>query len=124
MFSLDQVSKVITMSRGDSIEFPLFINEGPVWAPIQYDLSEYDSIYLGIMEIGQCFEHAIVKKIFNCYSDKDEDGDLLIKLNPIDTMHLRPGKYYYTIKMRTIDPDTLDTKCVQTIVPDTLFYII
>lgn len=124
MFSIDQVSRVITISRGDSASFPVFINEGPAWAPLQYDLSEYDTIYFGVMEVGRKFEDAILKKTFNCYSEKDEDGDLLIKINPIDTLHLRPGKYYYSIKMKSIDPVSLMVTNVTTIIPDTIFYII
>ena len=46
------INNIITISRGDSFEFPLFINIGTLLNPIKYNLVEHENakIYLGVME--------------------------------------------------------------------------
>ena len=35
MFNIDPVTKIITINRGDTVEFPIYINQiGNMWAPI------------------------------------------------------------------------------------------
>ena len=57
MFRIDPVSRVITMNRGDSVWFPIYINKiGNMWAPIKDELTEQDTIYFGVMEPNRTFE--------------------------------------------------------------------
>ena len=121
---MDEVSRKITLSRGDTASFPLLINIGTGWAPVIYKPTVYDTIYFGIMEPNQKFEDAIMKKVFTINNERTEKGDIIINLCYLDTMNLKPGKYYYTIKMKTINPESLDIETVQTIVPDTLLDIV
>lgn len=124
MFRIDPVSRVITMNRGDSVWFPIYINKiGNMWAPIKDELTEHDTIYFGVMEPNRTFEQAVIKQVYSIYSETDEDGDIIVKLEPKDTVRLKPGKYFYSIKRRRLDPETLATEIVDTIIPDTLFYI-
>ena len=90
----------IEMNRGDSFKAPLFINCGDKANPIQYELTESDVIYFAVMEANQRFEDAIIKKIYNIHSDKDDNNNIIIGLSPEDTYNLYTGKYYYTVKIK------------------------
>lgn len=90
------------MCRGDSVEFPVFINSGTLMSPQQFLLAENPKteVYFGVMQPHEMFETAILRKQYT----KDnwvlnEDGNLIIKLNPNDTICLEPGRYYYQIKV-------------------------
>ena len=112
---------IITVNRGDSFEFPLTLNIGSSVNRVEYQLTETDTIYLGIMEPHQPFESAIIRKKFT-YDDLDEDKNINIRFWPEDTMYLLPGKYYYQIKLQTVDTAT-GRHDIETIVDKTLFYI-
>ena len=57
---------IITMSRGDYAEIPLFINQGNQMYPIRYSLLKDDksTIAFAIMTPQQQFEQALIKKIY------------------------------------------------------------
>lgn len=112
---------IVTVNRGDSFEFPVTLNIGSALASVVYKLSETDVLYLGIMEPNQPFETAIIRKRFD-YKDLDEDGNINIRFWPEDTECLLPGKYYYQIKLKTVDAKT-GRDDVETVVDKTLFYI-
>lgn len=114
---------IIQLTRGDSLKLPLFINSNTDSNPVRYFLKETDTVYFALLEPNQNFEDAIFKKVFTYDSNKTEDGDLWITLNPGDTENLLPGKYYYTLKLRSINQ--LDnTEFVRTIVPEKEFWIL
>ena len=94
-------NNMIELTRGDSARYPLFINQGSDICPFRYDLRDKDELYLGIMEPNQPFECALVKKKYTKETVKhDQCGNILIKIEPEDTVALIPGKYYYQIKLR------------------------
>jgi hypothetical protein len=94
-------NNIIELTRGDSARYPLFINQGSDIDPSRYDLKDKDELYLGIMEPNQPFECALVKKKYTKASIKlDQEDNILIKIEPEDTVALIPGKYYYQIKLR------------------------
>ena len=113
---------VIYLNRGDSMKTSLCLNCGTALVPIQYLLTDDDIVYFALMEPNTTFENAIVKKVFTNKDEMTECGDLIIKLTPKDTENLLPGKYYYTIKLRTGLSD--DDYEVQTVVPETEFQIL
>lgn len=117
---------IISVSRGDSFETPLFINEGTEIAPKRYELTENDILYFAVMEPNQKFENAILKKMYDMNSEKNEEGDILISFSPTDTEYLLPGKYYYTIKLRTHigEGEAENDYKVQTIIPQKEFYVV
>lgn len=118
MFQLSP-TQVITMNRGDSASFQIFINKGNILEDIPLQLTDSDTVYFGVMQPGFLFENAILRK---CYSGTDVvDGILTIELKPQDTLNLLPGTYYYEIKLRTV---VHQQEYVQTIVPKRLFFII
>ena len=112
---------IVTVNRGDSFELPLSLNVGTSLYTLDYILAECDHVYFGLMEPNQPFETAIVRKVLT-HADQHEDGKLYIRFWPEDTRLLLPGKYYYQVKLQTVDAAT-GRKDVETIVDKTLFYI-
>lgn len=99
------INNQIIMNRGDSFDFDLTIADENA-EDGRYKLQGDDAVYFGIMDPGQPFELAIVRKKFTI-DDTDASGNLFIRLNPEDTLDLLPGKYFYSIKIH-FDHDEID----------------
>lgn len=112
--------KIVYLVRGDSFKYPLYINNGTDLSPERYELKDSDKVYIGITQPNQSFENAIIKKVLTT-EDVLENGDLLFKLDPEDTVCVCPGKYFYEIKLRTLVEDTYE---VHTIANKQQFWII
>ena len=112
---------IIRLMRGDSFCTPIYINIGTELDPVYKNLTANDVLYFGLMEPNQAFEDAVVKKTFTFLDRKDDKGNTLLILDPKDTEKLLVGKYYYMIKLRTIDKIGHET--VITVVPPTLFWL-
>ena len=91
------LNNIIVMNRGDSYEFDLTIS-GADTTDGRYRLMEEDAVYFGLMDPGQPFEQALVRKKYTA-EDCDEMGNLVISISPDDTLDLYPGKYFYAIKL-------------------------
>ena len=116
---------IITVNRGDSFKFPLTINFGSNLQPDTYGLKEHDKVYFAVMEPNQPFETALIKKKYRIYDmERDEDNQLLIKFTPQDTQCVLPGKYYYQVKVQSVNPDDVTDYTVDTVIDKTLFYIL
>ena len=74
-----------------------------------------------VIRTPQAFEDAVIKKVFDATSLTDADGNTLLVLQPQDTEKLLVGKYYYMIKLRSVD--SWGQEMVRTIVPSTLFWL-
>lgn len=89
--------------RGESLTLPLFINAGTRTAPVRFLVKESPgcAVYLGIIPVGVPFEEAVIKKR---YLQEDavvnQYGDILVTLDPADTLKLLPGTYNYVIKLK------------------------
>lgn len=120
MFNISE-SGIVTVNRGDSFKFPITIQVGDILTPKRYELQPGDVLYLGIMEPNQPFEVAIVRKKLT-YEESVKQGSISFRFWPEDTSCLLPGKYYYQVKIETLDQETnrLD---VETVIEKTLFYI-
>ena len=90
MLSLSTIGQ-IRLTRGDSLDLPITINQGTTMEPVRYELDKDDELYFAVMEPNQPWEQAILKKKYT-FDDK-VDGDICIKLRPHDTMCLLPGIY-------------------------------
>ena len=112
---------IINLMRGDSFTTPIYVNIGSKLSPRYYKLGPMDKLYFGLMEPNKAFEEAIVKKVFDFTSPQDSDGNTLLTLKPTDTEKLLVGKYYYMIKLRSVD--TFNQETVRTIVKPTLFWL-
>lgn len=113
---------IISLTRGDCVSIPLFINQGTDVAPMRYALKNSDTVYLGLCEPNKTFEQAIVRKKYT--SDNwtiNADGDLVISFNANDTEYLEDGLYYYTVKLVTKHEGGSEE--VQTLIQKTKFYI-
>lgn len=110
----------LQMTRGDTFIFPLVINSGTELNFEKYTLEDNEYLYVAIMEPNQSFEDAIIRKRYTNKSDKDKDGNILFILDSIDTEYLLTGKYYITVKLRSI----IDNKeIVKTLLPLKEFWI-
>ena len=121
MFRIDS-NNIVTISRGDTGLFTIFINQGTEFAPERYILQKDDKLYLGVMEPNQLFEDAIIKKVFDS-TNVDDDGDVIVELQSKDTEHLLSGLYYYQLKLEKVEEET-SAVTIDTIRPNTRFYII
>ena len=119
MLSLSSCAQV-RVSRGDTCDIEVVINQGTAMDPFRYDLQPNDEIYFGLMEPNQPFEYAILKKKLT-YDDVI-DNQQFIHLEPKDTLCLLPGLYYYQIKVRIYDAVN-QRYIVNTIIPKTQFWI-
>ena len=111
---------IITLMRGDSFSMPIRINLGTNITPYIYKLESNDKLYFALMEPNQAFEDAVMKKVYTHLSDTDEDGNILLVIDPKDTEQLLVGKYYYMIKLRMF---VHGKEVVKTIIPPTLFWL-
>lgn len=89
------LNNIITMIRGDSLELEVVLNDGQT----AYDLQEGDVVYFGLMDPGQYFEDALVKKK-GYITDLNSEGKIVFRFSPEDTLDLLPGKYFYSIKLQ------------------------
>lgn len=114
---------IITVNRGDSFTFPIFLNSGTNIQPVKYDLDDSCYVYFAVMEPNQPFENALIKKKYTI-NDVDENGNVIIKFRPQDTQCVLPGKYYYQVKVQKFNSLNSEDYDVNTIVGKTLFYVI
>lgn len=113
---------IMTIHAGDTIIAPLFLNIGDIITPIRYVLKEDDRLYVGIMEPGQPFTHALIRKMLT-KDDLNELGDPELKLTPEDTERVMPGLYYYEVKLLTHDEETGE-EVVETIISKKKIYVL
>jgi hypothetical protein len=91
------LNNIIVMNRGDTYEFDLTISDENA-IDGRYRLCGDDAVYFGLMDPGQPFETALVRKKFTV-ADTDAMGNLIITIQPEDTLDLLPGKYFYAVKL-------------------------
>ena len=96
--------------RGDTLKQPFKIKNGEGLDYQDYSPNLTDKIYWALMEPNQPWEQAIVKK-------EVKADNLILSLEPKDTVCLLPGIYYYQFKIKLSNGD------VFTLTPKTSFYI-
>ena len=121
MYYVDR-NNVITLTRGDSLEFPVEVLRGEFPYERKVELDDTCIVYFGLMEPHQLFEDAILKKVYS-EEDTNEDGDIIIKIDPIDTVDLFPGVYYYSVKLLSIDNISGEEK-VDTLIQKSKFILL
>ena len=112
---------IVTVNRGDSFELPITLNIGSCMDREEYKLSDKDALYVGVMEPNQPFETAIIRKKITS-KDLSMDERIRVRFWPEDTVCLLPGKYYYQVKLQTVDEES-PRYDVETVIDKTLFYI-
>ena len=113
---------IISINRGDYAEIPLFINQGNQMYPIRYSLLKDSSstITFAVMTPQQHFERAAIKKSYSIKSPHTKQNDLVIVLEPRDTIGLNPGKYFYSVIVNLMQHGHY---CQKTIIPERMFII-
>ena len=61
-----------------------------------------------------------MKKYFNANSPHTSQNDLIVVLEPKDTLRLTPGKYFYSVEV-TLQGDS--HKCSHTVIPKRIFIV-
>ncbi len=121
MFSLSR-NGIIQVTRGDSFNTPLFINQGTVLEPVRYILGQYDKVYFGVMECNQPFEAALIRKSYD-YNSLNENNDVVVEFTGDETLNLLPGKYYYEVKLDKYDEEA-DKHEINTIISKREFFVL
>jgi hypothetical protein len=100
MTTIDNLG-TITLNRGDCFKTPLFLNIGTEKEPIRLNVLKFPQleVFFGIYLPGSKFENSFIKKTFN-FKDSNSLGDIVISLDPLDTLYVPPGKYLYTVKAK------------------------
>ena len=112
---------ILSMNRGDTFKFGVRINKGSVIDPKWYELGEYDSLLFGVMEAEQPFECALIRKTYTIEQYNESDG-VTMELTHEDTATLKPGTYYYEVKLVTETDDPMNPK-VDTVIPRKRFFV-
>jgi hypothetical protein len=99
-------NNIIIMNRGDT--FVHHFNARALGEYAAYELQGDDTIYFGIMDPGQYFEDALFKQKFD-RDDLTSLKNLVLELEPEDTLDLLPGKYFYALKLQ-LDHEELDAQ--------------
>ena len=116
------LNNIVVINRGDTFSFDLTISD-PASEDGRYILKDDDVLYFGLMDPHQLFENALVKKRYT-KEDTDDAGNLIITINPEDTIDLCPGVYYYAVKLhRLTDNDEEYIDKVITVINKTKFII-
>lgn len=114
---------IVTLTRGDYAEIPLFLNQGNKLYPIRYSLLKDDHesfIQFFLMSADQSFDDPIIKKTYTTDSAHTSQRDLIIQIDPEDTVYLSPGKYYYSVRLTMKTETGYNTV---TVIPKRLFFI-
>ena len=119
MFNISK-NGIITLTRGDTFQLPLFVNVGTPLKPIRFDLQENDAVTFRVMRANEKSEDAVIKKVYR-QKDMNEHGDVVVKFESADTFYLDPGIYYYEVKLAYVRDNQ---SYVNTIVGRTKFYLI
>ena len=90
--------------------------------PIRYSLIKDQSaiVTFAIMTAQQEIDNALIKKYYSVNSPHTKQKDLIIVLQPNDTMRLLPGKYFYSIR---VEFDQHGHRCAKTIISKRLFIV-
>lgn len=93
---------IIKINRGDSYNFIINIPDKK-FIDKNYILTGTDTLYFALLYPHQKFEDAIIIKGYD-HTDHivekgTNTGEILIKIEPKDTIKLAPGTYYYTVKL-------------------------
>ena len=125
---------IITLCRGDTFSIPLYINLGTAVNPNYYILQKHldkqgeeiarDYVYFAVLEPNQKWEDAIIKKRMS-YDDIDFNYDApILHFYTDDTEYLKPGTYYYQVKLQRCPESTSDGfEHVDTVINRTKFII-
>ena len=110
-------NNVISIDRGDYLEMNVELSQGRFPFKKKIEIKEGDTIYFALMHDHEPFERSLLK-IEYTMEDVDSEGDLLVQIEPEDTIGLFPGVYYYEVKLLTKDSKII------TIIPRSKFIII
>ena len=112
---------IIILNRGDSGQFDVPLIDPNTKKPLS--LTGTDSVYFGLMDPGQPFDYALLRKKYTVADV--QNNAVCISFAPEDTLDLLPGKYWYAVKLRQrrVIEGKGTQEYVVTLVPNTKFII-
>ena len=118
-------NKIITMNRADTFKFPFYIAIGSTVNYILYDMVPGDKLYFAVLEPHQKWEDALIKKTYTYKDYETENHRVMIRFVPEDTEYVKPGNYYYQVKLYRPSENVLDGyEAIDTLIPRTKFIIL
>ena len=118
-------NNIITMNRADTFKFPFTITIGNAVNYFIYDMVEGDKLYLAVLEPNQKWENALIKKVYTWEDYDIENQEVMIRFVPEDTEYVKPGTYYYQIKLFRPKENVDDRyDAIDTLIPRTKFIIL
>ena len=135
MFEISS-NQSIKISRGDNADFPLFLNKGTVIRPIRYSFGDGDGceVYFYILAQNQTFTYDDNGQLVGGYITKitipsikeniNDNGDMIIRIQPQHTSGLQSGKYYYQIKAKVKDSKDETKYVINTVTNKNPFYVV
>ncbi len=95
-------NQIIYISRGQYLSFPVYINSfDDDFQLIPYHLQEYDKLYFYVLYPKQDYDDTqhtpLIKKEYG--QPEGEDEDVTVTITSAETNALRPGTYYYEIRL-------------------------
>lgn len=91
-------TRIISMFKGDSGSFDLFINVGTILEPDIYELQDDDILKLYVLYPNSDLDSSIIYKEYT-KENLNDNKSVTIKFDSDDTQYLNEGVYYYTIKL-------------------------
>ena len=89
---MSNISKngIVTLTKGDTFQLPLFINSGTEFDPVAFDFQEGDKVLLRLMRANESFNDAVLKKTFEYGGENedsyiDDEGNVVFKFSYFDT---------------------------------------
>ena len=95
---------IVTLTKGDTFQLPLFINSGTAFDPVPFELQEGDKVLLRVMRANESFEDALIKKTYtqggeNTDAYIDDLDNVVFKFSYFDTYWIKYGIYFYEAKV-------------------------
>lgn len=109
-------NNVVSVVRGDYLELRIPLIQGRFPFQKKIEIHDGDTLFFGMTHHHEPFERAILKIPYT-KEDLNSEGDLLVVIEPEDTIHMLPGVYYYEVKLLTEDSK------ITTIIPKSKFII-
>lgn len=114
---------IVNVNRGDSFYMDVPLSTNGKLFPINFDLTENDYVYLGVMEPNQPFEDALIRKVATV-NELVSENTVRFKFAPQDTQCVLPGRYYYQVKIQKCNPLDSNDYEVCTLIDKTQFFIL
>lgn len=112
---------IITISRGDTLDIPVWLKTGNPLMSYDIQLSEGDVVEFRLFTANEKWENPLLRKECNS-DDVIQDGNYVVfNITSEDSLGLDEGVYYYQVKLTYYVNDIQKTT---TLIPRRRFYVL